>query len=307
MISIVIVNYKTKKLLIDCIKSIYKVTKEVNYEIIVVDNNSDDGSEQAIKEEFKNVIFIQTRENLGFGRANNVGINRSTGKYVFLLNSDTILCNNSLKIFCDFYENYDNKIGKIGALGGELLQNDGKSRNHSSQYFPKMNDEFKIIWNAFICKVSKLLIINIKAEVVLEQNERFKKVDYVTGADLFISKSKMIEVGCFDENFFMYFEETDLQKRLIKLGFNNYLISGTEIIHYEGGSFNKNKSGIRKYMLDQSRFYYYKKHNNIVFYFLFRWLYFIITIPLFFDFSMDYSMRVKLLLLRMGYDKCKIV
>lgn len=302
MISIIIVNYNTKELLINCINSIYKETKEVNFEIIVVDNNSKDGSEDAIKEVFKNVIFIQTGENLGFGRANNVGINRSKGKYIFLLNSDTILCNNSIKTFFDFYEEYDNKIGKIGALGGELLQDNGKLRNHSSQYFPKMQDEFKIIWNAFISKISKKGILNIKKEVVLEQNEKFKRVDYVTGADLFICKSKMIEVGCFDKNFFMYFEETDLQKRLINMGFTNYLISGTEIIHYEGGSFAKKKSGIRAYMLDQSRFYYYKKHNNIVFYFFFRVLYFIITIPLFFDFSLKYSMRKKLLMLRLGFE-----
>nr|WP_315223154.1 glycosyltransferase family 2 protein [uncultured Flavobacterium sp.] len=301
MISIIIVNYNTKELLIDCINSIYKVTKEIDFEIIVVDNNSKDASEPAIKDKFNDVIFIQTGENLGFGRANNVGINRSAGKYVFLLNSDTILCNNSIKVFFDFYEKYDNKIGKIGALGGELLQSDGKLRNHSSQYFPKMYDEFKIIWNVFISKISKKMIFNTKKEVVLEINEKFKKVDYVTGADLFICKSKMIEVGCFDENFFMYFEETDLQRRLFKMGFNNYLISGTEIIHYEGGSFNKKKSGIRKYMLDQSRFYYYKKHNNMFFYFLFRVLYFIITIPLFFDFSLNYSIRKKLLLLRLGY------
>ncbi|MEL1252632.1 glycosyltransferase family 2 protein [Flavobacterium sp. DGU38] len=301
MISIIIVNYNTKELLINCINSIYKETKEVDFEIIVVDNNSNDGSEYAIREKFKNVIFIQTGENLGFGRANNIGINKSGGKYLFLLNSDTILCNNSIKVFFDFYEKYDNKIGNIGAVGGELLQDDGKSRNHSSHYFPKMQDEFKIIWNAFISKISKSMILNTKKEAILEKNEKFKKVDYVTGADLFICKSKMIEVGCFDKKFFMYFEETDLQKRLIKMGFDNYLISGTEIIHYEGGSFNKKKSSIRTFMLDQSRFYYYKKHNNIIFYFFFRVLYFIITIPLFFDFSLNYSMRKKLLLLRLGY------
>lgn len=301
MISIIIVNFNTKELLINCINSIYKVTKDVNFEIIVVDNKSSDGSENAVKEKFENVIFIQTGENLGFGRANNIGINRSSGKYVFLLNSDTILCNNSIKIFFDFYEKYDNNIGKLGALGGELLQDDGKFRNHSSQYFPKMRDEFKVIWNAFISKISRKMILNTKKEVVLTQNEKFKEVDYVTGADLFICKSKMIEVGCFDKNFFMYFEETDLQKRLVKKGFTNYLISGTKIIHYEGGSFSKKKSGIRTYMLDQSRFYYYKKHNNMVFYFFFRVLYFIITIPLFFDLSLKYSMRKKLLLLRLGY------
>lgn len=302
MISIIIVNYNTRELLINCLNSIYKETKGVDFEIIVVDNNSNDGSEFAIKEKFKNVVFIQTGENLGFGRANNVGINRSAGKYIFLLNSDTILCNNSLKIFFDFYERYDNIIGKIGAVGGELLQYDGKLRNHSSQYFPQMHDEFKFIWNAFISKISIKMILETKKEVVLEQNEKFKKVDYVTGADLFISRSKMIEVGCFDKNFFMYFEETDLQKRLVKMGFNNYLISGTQIIHYEGGSFGKKKSGIRAYMLDQSRFYYYKKHNSMVFYFFFRVLYFIITIPLFFDFRLKYAMRKKLLMLRLGFE-----
>jgi GT2 family glycosyltransferase len=300
IVSIIIVNYNRCDLLIDCINSIYDQTKDVGFEIIVVDNASNDGSEIKVKENFSEIIFIQSEENLGFGRANNLGIQRAVGKYVLLLNSDTILLNNSIKAFLDFHEKKSNNFEKIGAIGGELLKIDKVSRNHSSQYFPKMMDEFKTIINALFFKLSKKIAYKFKDEAILTDTETYKEVDYVTGADLFILKSLILEFGCFDNNFFMYFEETDLQKRLVNAGYRNYLISGTKIIHYEGASFNNKVSGNRVYMLDQSRFYYYKKHESAIFYIAFRFLYFIVTLPLLFDFRLSYSIRVKLFLLRLG-------
>jgi GT2 family glycosyltransferase len=301
IVSVIIVNYNTYDLLINCINSIYDQTKDVSFEIIVVDNASSDGSENKVKENFPEIIFIQSEENIGFGRANNLGIERAEGKYVFLLNSDTILLNNSIKVFFDFYENKSIIFKKIGAIGGELLKIDRSSRNHSSQYFPKMADEFKTLINALFFKLTKKIAYKFNDEAILTEIETYKEVDYVTGADLFISKSLLLEFGCFDNNFFMYFEETDLQKRLVNAGYRNYLISGTKIIHYEGASFNKKTSGNRIYMLDQSRFYYYKKHENIIFYVVFRFFYFLLTLPLLFDIRLSYSIRGKLFLLRLGF------
>lgn len=301
IVSVIIVNYNTYDLLINCINSIYDQTKDVSFEIIIVDNASSDGSENKVKENFPEIIFIQSGENIGFGRANNLGIQRAVGKYVLLLNSDTILLNNSIKVFLEFYEKNNNIFEKIGAVGGELLKIDRCSRNHSSQYFPKIVDEFKTLINALFFKLTKKIAYKFNDEAILTETETYKEVDYVTGADLFISKSLLLEFGCFDNNFFMYFEETDLQKRLVNAGYRNYLISGTKIIHYEGASFNKKTSGNRIYMLDQSRFYYYKKHENIIFYVVFRFFYFLLTLPLLFDIRLSYSIRGKLFLLRLGF------
>ena len=100
-VSIIIVNYNTKDLLVNCLNSIYEKTKDVLFEIIIVDNASIDGSEEMIKNDFKEVVFIQSGDNIGFGRANNLGIKEAKGDCIFLLNSDTILLNNAIKELTD--------------------------------------------------------------------------------------------------------------------------------------------------------------------------------------------------------------
>ena len=111
-VSIIIVNYNTKTLLADCLRSIYAQTTDMNYEIIVSDNGSTDGSIEMIKSEFPNVILIENNANLGFGGANNRGLAIAKGKYIFYLNSDTILLNNVTKYFYDFFEEHkDDEAG----------------------------------------------------------------------------------------------------------------------------------------------------------------------------------------------------
>ena len=121
-VSIIIVNYNTKDLIKTCIDSIYGQTDQIKFEIIVVDNASKDGSQQMIKNEFPNVILIESPENMGFGKANNFGAKHASGKYLLFLNSDTILLNNAVRYFFDFSE--QNNANKIGALGSILLDID---------------------------------------------------------------------------------------------------------------------------------------------------------------------------------------
>ena len=119
-VSIIIVSYNTRELTINCLKSIYKNTKDISFEVIVSDNGSTDGSVEMIKTEFPQVVLIENNANLGFGAANNRGLAVAKGKYVFYLNSDTVILNNCLKIFYDYWENSPEK-DKIGALGTNLL------------------------------------------------------------------------------------------------------------------------------------------------------------------------------------------
>ena len=115
-VSIIIVNYNTKKLIKNCINSIYKHTKDVDFEIIVSDNGSVDGSVEMIKSEFPNVILIENNANLGFGAANNRGLKIAKGKYIFYLNSDTVLLNNAVKYFFDYWENALSRICVISRM-----------------------------------------------------------------------------------------------------------------------------------------------------------------------------------------------
>lgn len=114
-VSIIIVNYNTRQLTSNCIESIFKYTNGVSFEVILVDNASTDGSIDFFTND-ERIIFISSKENLGFGRANNLGYKVAKGRYIFLLNSDTLLLNNAIKIFCDTMSNVDGNIACIGTL-----------------------------------------------------------------------------------------------------------------------------------------------------------------------------------------------
>ena len=134
-VSIIIVNYNTKELTRNCLKSVFAQTKGISFEVVVSDNGSTDGSVGMIKSEFPQVILIENNANLGFGAANNRGLKIAKGKYIFYLNSDTVLLNNAAKIFFDYWEKFPEKE-KIGALGC-ILQDENGNAIHSGGTFPK--------------------------------------------------------------------------------------------------------------------------------------------------------------------------
>lgn len=244
-VSIIIVNYNTKQLLADCLTTVFEKTKDVAYEVIVVDNASIDDSEEYIKERYPSVKWINSGENLGFGRANNLGAKYATGKYLFLLNSDTLLLNNAIRIFFDYAESH--QYEGIGTLGSWLLDKDGKP-NNSFGFFPCAKNE--------ICYLLGKYRQPTKEDIATE-----KEVDYITGADLFIEKRIFEELNGFDKNIFMYYEETDLQYRIAQRGLLRKIIPGPRIIHLEGGSFENNGLSLKRFIMAQTSYnYYFKKH-----------------------------------------------
>ena len=274
-VSIIIVNYNTKDLLINCIESIYKQTKDITFEIIISDNGSNDGSVEYIKQNFPNIILIENNKNLGFGVANNRGLKIAKGKYIFYLNSDTVLLNNAVKYFFDYWENSPDK-DKIGALGCNLLDENGKVI-HSYGKFLSINNEIyttlKVLFN-----ITKFTILNVFFNKPIpkcistfsEEKKHIGTVDYITGADLFLKKSQDSK---FDESFFMYCEETDLQYKIYKKNLKRMIIDGPQIIHLCGGSSTTNRtinkvsyfttfSNIQYYI---SRIIYFKNRNANIF------------------------------------------
>ncbi len=219
-VSIILVSYNTCDYTLKCIESIYDKTKNINFDIWLVDNNSQDDTCISVKNQFPEVNIIANEQNLGFGKANNLAINKCSGKYVFLLNTDTLLVNNAIKIFFDFMENNP----QIGACGGNLYD---KNNNHVHSYgnFPTIKSEFLKFFKNFDKGNN-------------EQNEK-KEVDIIIGADLFIKKSVLTEVGCFDEDFFLYSEESELQFRIKKAGYKIFILPEANIIHLEGKSTKK--------------------------------------------------------------------
>ena len=260
-VSIIIVNYNTKKLTSDCINSIYEKTTGIRFEVIVVDNNSSDGSQDVFLKDSR-IIFVEAGENLGFGKANNKGVEIASGKYVFFLNSDTILVNNAVKLFYDYSEL--NSCKRIGAVGCLLENLDGENV-HSYGYFPSIQSFVKGFFEAGYRRMLGKPQKAIGAEIFgVEQ-----QVDYVTGADVFVSREIINKYGCFDPDFFMYYEDTEMQKRWVRNGVKNVIIKGPRIIHFEGCSTKKNKPVLNErklYMgLRSQRIYFLKTETRLGF------------------------------------------
>jgi GT2 family glycosyltransferase len=231
-VSIIIVNYNTKKILRNCIISIYDQTRDIDFEIIVSDNNSIDGSVEMLKSEFPDVIIINNSANLGFGAANNRGLDIAKGKYIFYLNSDTVLLNNAIKIFFDFWENYPDKDA-LGAIGANLLD-ENNIITHSFGKFPITSEMLLTILKRIMVTLLKPHLIKYGFRFNIARKKYVGPVDYITGAALFLKNN---ENALYDERYFLYFEETDLQyNNLKKRGLIRLIIDGPLIRHYEGKS-----------------------------------------------------------------------
>lgn len=243
-VSVVIVNYNTRELLRDCIKSIYERTQGVSFEVIVSDNGSVDGSLEMLKTEFSQVVLVENNANLGFGTANNRGLDVAKGECIFYLNSDTLLLNNAVKLFYDAWKACAR--GSIGAMGCTLVDADGKL-TESYGTFPKAKDLLKAMVHhtlAFYVKnMMKLFRMDIsKLRPVPVYQKWIGDVDYVTGADLFMAND---ENARFDEKFFLYFEETDMQWHLAQKGLRRVIVEGPQIQHLIRGGSKKADDVIR--------------------------------------------------------------
>lgn len=219
-VSVIIVNYNTCKMTCECIDSIVEKTKDVEYEIILVDNASTDGSKEFFEKDSR-IKYIYSERNGGFGYGNNLGMKVAKGKYFFLLNSDTLLINNAIKEFYDYAEN--NQPHTLYCCYVE--DKDGKD-NGDYLDFP-------------ILSVKELIYYKIKKRPAKIVDHKAKEVDAVHGANMFLPRQAYEVSGGFDENIFMYGEEIEWQLRLHKLGLKRMIIPQPRIIHFGGVSTKK--------------------------------------------------------------------
>ena len=289
-VSIIIVNYNTKKLLQNCIQSIFEKTVNLSFEVIVIDNASSDGSQEMVINYFPKVVLLASQENMGFGKANNLGVTMSNGNYLFFLNSDTLLLNNAVKIFYDFFESNNNKGFSIA---GSVLLDSDLVPVHSSGCFPSQYSVLKEVFCNYV-NVGKYFK-SIQERLFFDDDDCFE-VDYITGANLFIKKNVFNLVGGFDPDFFMYYEDTDIQKRMQKLELKRILINGPKIIHLEGGSNSFPVfSAKRRIMVTNSLYKYFKKHSSKSSFLVFKMSYFILRLPILFDRRIKFKERINYL------------
>ena len=229
-LSVIIINWNTKKLLDDCLASIFKFTKEITFEVIVVDNGSIDGSQNMVKKKFPQVKLILNKDNLGFTKANNQGIKIAKGKYILLLNSDTYLVENSFKKLLDKARSIGERLGALGPL----LINEDRSIQQSVGFFPHLPQVF--LWMSFIDDLPCGALL--KPYHVDHDSFYWKDrhADWVTAAAIFTPKSVIQKVGLLDEKIFMYGEEVEWCYRIKKAGYKVHFSSCTKIVHIGRGS-----------------------------------------------------------------------
>jgi N-acetylglucosaminyl-diphospho-decaprenol L-rhamnosyltransferase len=243
-VSVVIVSYQTRELTLRCLKTLFENSETVILETFVVDNASSDGSVEAVKQAFPRVTVIANESNLGFGAANNVALKRARGRSVLFLNSDAFVSPDAVKRLARVL----NQSPKVGVVGPRILNNDGTVQN-SVFPFPSPG---------------RLLLVNFGLGSLL--NQKIEKtatgdteVPWVSGACFMIRNEMLNRVGAFDERFFMYAEETDLQKRVRESGSQIYYVPNAEVIHLGGSSGAGDPQRVFGYFY-QSHDMYYRKH-----------------------------------------------
>lgn len=232
LLSIIIVNYKSAKLVCNCIKSVYAQNPVIDFEIIVVDNNSEDGSKEKILTLFPKVIWLEMNYNSGFARANNEGIRKSNGNVVLLLNSDTIIENNAVeKCFEDFYSS------EYVACGVQLLNLD-RTPQISGNYAMKggLNYLLPLPFLGVLLK-SFANITGVKKPNVPNASG-VVEVDWINGAFLMVKKNGIQKAGLMDEDFFLYAEEAEWCSRLKKVG-RLCIYGDINVIHLQGETSNE--------------------------------------------------------------------
>ncbi len=246
-LSIIIVNYNVKEFLKNLLHSIKKASQNLDTEIIVVDNASDDGSVEMLQEKFPDVKLIANEENLGFGKANNLGLKLAQGKYILLINPDTLVAEDTFDELIRFFESHPD----AGMVGCKILNPDGTLQLACRRSFPGP-------WTSFT-KVTGLSALFPKSKLFarynltyLDENQTYE-VDAISGSFMMMRKEVYEKVGGFDEQFFMYGEDLDLCYRIQKAGYKIYYVHTTQIIHYKGESTKRSS-------LDETKVFYKAMH-----------------------------------------------
>lgn len=232
-LSIIIVNYNVKYFLEQCLLSVKEAIKDIDAEVIVVDNNSVDGSSAMMKDKFPDIQLIENKQNIGFSKANNQAIKKCNGEYILLLNPDTVVEEDSFKKCIEFMDRHPN----AGALTVKMIDGKGNFLPESKRAMPTPAVSFyKIFGFSRLFPRSKKFA---RYHLGHLSEHEIHQIEILPGAFMFMRKSALEKSGLLDENFFMYGEDIDLSYRILQAGYTNYYYPETTIIHYKGESTKK--------------------------------------------------------------------
>ncbi len=259
-VSIIIVNWNVKDLLRACLDSIQ--AGDLSVEVIVVDSDSTDGSPEMVKELFPDVRLIEPGENVGFTRGNNIGIQASQGRYVFLLNPDTEIIGDAINLMAAYLEDHS----QIGALGPQLLNDDGTVQSSRRRFPTLWTAIFESTW---LQPIAPRRVLD-RYYVRDHNDDETLSIDWVQGAAIFARREVFDQVGLLDEGFFMYSEEMDWQRRVKTAGWEVVYYPEAQVIHY-GGKSSEQVVAQRDIHFHTSKLRYYRKHHGKLFAAGLRW------------------------------------
>lgn len=229
-LSIIILNYKTRGLVKQCIRNVMASTAGLDYEIIVVDNGSNDGCEQMLKENFPGIKFIQTGKNLGFAAGNNVGIKEAKGKYILVLTADVTVTEGSIEKMVEHME----KNPQTGLAGPKIINPDGSYQITCRTFQTPQIILYRRTPLGYLKFAKNELAKHLMSDFDRQTN---REVDWVMGACMIVRKSALDKVGLFDERFFFYVEDMDWCRRFWANGYKVMYIADAKVIHlYEKAS-----------------------------------------------------------------------
>jgi GT2 family glycosyltransferase len=266
-ISIIIVNYNSLDFIKGCLESIKRLNgsgrdkkNQSSYEILVVDNKSGDGSIEYLKEQskIKDILyFIPNKKNMGFSRASNIGALKAKGRYLLFLNPDTKFLEGDLRSLIDFYDKNDMN-GSVGVVGAKILNPDG-TLQLNSRSFPTLARQFYESY--FLHRIFRKTLIFGSYFMSWWDHEGEREVDWLAGSFMFIKKDVFMKAGMFDEDYFMYSEDSDLCLRLYRKGFKNYYFPYFIIEHVDKAVASRNMAA-REAGIWTSRRLYFKKNYS---------------------------------------------
>jgi len=230
-LSIVLLNYKTKNMLKQCLKNIVNLSLPLQYEIIVVDNNSQDGTAEMMREHFPIFKFVQAEANRGMGAGNNIGIRHAQGEYILILNPDVVVLEDSIQRLLRFISFND----KVGCVAPQLMY-PNRTYQQSRYRFPTFFLPLYI--RTSLRKFGQKHLNSYFMNDVPKYEPH--QIDWARGSALMCRRSVLEKIHGFDENFFMYLEDTDLCRRIWQAGYEVWYVPQARIIHYyfreSGGS-----------------------------------------------------------------------
>ena len=244
-LSIIIVNWNSKEYLRKCVGSILTGTRGLDFEIIVIDSASFDGCAEMLRNEFPRVRFIQSQENLGFAKANNLAFQSAIGEFLLFLNPDTEIVGPAINLLHSALK----ELPDAGAVGGKLLNSDGTVQTSCVQAFPTILNQC-LSAEALRQLTPKARLWGMRA--IFENGGKPSEVEMISGACLMIRRSVFEAIGQFSTDYFMYAEDVDLCYKCRKLGFTNYYFGDAVVVHHGRGSSQQARSNFSNIMMIES-------------------------------------------------------